>query len=53
MHYDADHRYIGRSEKNPFGGGYVHYDSNGMIAGKSELSFGGDYANYDVTINIL
>ena len=52
MHYNTDGCYIGRSDKNPFGG-YVHYDLNGLIAGKSESSFGGDYVNYDVTINIF
>ena len=53
VHQDSNGRIIGNSKPNPFGGGYVHYDSDGIIAGKSEPSFGGDYANYDVTINIF
>ena len=38
----------GRSEKNIFGGGYTHYDSNGKKIGRSEPNiFGGGYTNYD------
>ncbi len=38
----------GRSEKDFFGNGYTHYDSNGKKIGRSEPNiFGGGYTNYD------
>jgi hypothetical protein len=38
----------GRSEKDFFGGGYTHYDSNGKKIGRGEPNFfGGGYTNYD------
>ena len=38
----------GRSERDFFGNGYTHYDSNGKKIGRSEKNiFGGGYTNYD------
>ncbi len=38
----------GRSEKDFFGNGYTHYDSNGKKIGRSEKNiFGSGYTNYD------
>lgn len=38
----------GRSERDFFGNGYTHYDSNGKKIGRSEKNiFGSGYTNYD------
>ena len=52
MHYDADMNYLGKSEKNPFGG-YVHYDANGNLAGRSNEDFCGNFVNYEVKLRIF
>ena len=51
IHYNVNKNIIGRSSKMPFGG-YIHYIGN-KVAGRSEVMFGGDYRNCDLTLDIF